>query len=708
MFKRFVAAYRLGVALLVAAAAARVLADRSILLDFSVAAYFDSFAVVAGLLFAAAMFAVIWKPRRPRALEMLRAAAATSLIASGILYLVLLPPILSWADAVLYIAAPVAVVADWLLVPPRRKMRVHALPLWLALPMVFICYSLIRGHITGNYAYPFLDPALSGGYPGVVVSGVVSVSILVVVALVVLWSGEVLRRYVHTGARRYPTYTALRLGQARRGFGLLVLFTAVAGLFAVSGWTGQQLAARSDMQTSRHTADAPAAGVSVQTGTYQGRYFDIRAAYLQSGHPVADHDIRHIVDTRLKPCLANGMQRGHGPAYTCDVSFEIEHVTDNYLAIVYTFDGSHLPAQTRALLYDRHTGKRITPEDIFRDDTSYAHTLATTARSLLASQFADAYETYPALLHTMHEATAPQAGNFTNLLLTSDESLVLLYDAGVVAPNADGPIRVTLPTDHIRGMLRPSVAASMMPHIEAQQAKEREHAQAARERAEAADAARLQTRQLTSKVRGDTDCAVHKCIALTFDDGPHEEYGHRLIDILEARDAAATFFVLGDLTVKHPELVKRMAAAQQEVGNHSWSHANFTRLSNARIAEEIARTNDAIFDAAGIRPLLMRPPYGSYNGRVIDQANMPIALWNIDPEDWNDQSAEAIYRHTIAHAKPGGVVLLHEIEGVTVQAVPRIIDELQRQGYVLVTMSDLFDINEKNREQFDGKLLLGR
>lgn len=154
--------------------------------------------------------------------------------------------------------------------------------------------------------------------------------------------------------------------------------------------------------------------------------------------------------------------------------------------------------------------------------------------------------------------------------------------------------------------------------------------------------------------------------------------------------------------------MKRAVSLKNEIGNHSWDHSNLTNLSDGAVANQVQQTNQAIYNASGVYPKLMRPPYGAVDARTMAQINMPIALWNVDTLDWRDRDPNLVHQRAIAGAKPGAVILMHEIHATTVDAAAQIVDELQRQGYVLVTVSELFGINKDNLAEFTNKKLFQR
>ncbi|MFI0370888.1 polysaccharide deacetylase family protein [Actinomadura sp. 1N219] len=188
------------------------------------------------------------------------------------------------------------------------------------------------------------------------------------------------------------------------------------------------------------------------------------------------------------------------------------------------------------------------------------------------------------------------------------------------------------------------------------------------------------------------DCTRAKCVALTFDDGPAASTGE-LLDILAGRRVKATFFLIGKNVAEHPELVRREHEAGHEIADHSYSHANLGRASKKKILSELTRTQDAIRRASGVTPTMLRPPYGSTSKRLAEitrELGLAQVLWTVDPQDWDSRDTEDVERRVLEAAKPGYIVLMHDIHRTTVKAVPKIIDRLAAEGYVFVTVSELF------------------
>ncbi|GII55684.1 hypothetical protein Pth03_40730 [Planotetraspora thailandica] len=187
------------------------------------------------------------------------------------------------------------------------------------------------------------------------------------------------------------------------------------------------------------------------------------------------------------------------------------------------------------------------------------------------------------------------------------------------------------------------------------------------------------------------DCKQLKCVALTFDDGPGDGTG-AVLDALAAHRARATFFMLGQMVTDETRgFVRRMVSEGHELGNHSWDHPSLVGLSQEALRRELQRTQDVVRQVAGVKMRLMRPPYGSTDKGVEDatrEEGLSQILWDLDTLDWRDRNAALVAKRS-GEAKPGDIVLMHDIHPTTVEALPRLLDELDRKHFTYVTVSEL-------------------
>ena len=191
-------------------------------------------------------------------------------------------------------------------------------------------------------------------------------------------------------------------------------------------------------------------------------------------------------------------------------------------------------------------------------------------------------------------------------------------------------------------------------------------------------------------------------IALTFDDGPAAST-EAVFDVLSAEDAPATFFIIGGFVAGRESTLQRARAAGHELGVHGWNHFNAMHLREPdKLSRVLCAGADELERALGERPKLVRPPYGGDAGRTARAAAKlglgPVILWTVVCFDWEEGAeADAIAERALAEAHPGAIICLHDGDGkdaavtreATVAALPAIVQGLHRDGYELVTVSDL-------------------
>jgi peptidoglycan/xylan/chitin deacetylase (PgdA/CDA1 family) len=195
-----------------------------------------------------------------------------------------------------------------------------------------------------------------------------------------------------------------------------------------------------------------------------------------------------------------------------------------------------------------------------------------------------------------------------------------------------------------------------------------------------------------AEVADEVDCAVVKCIALTFDDGP-SPYTDRLLKILQDNDAKATFFLIGNKVAANPDGAKRIAAAGMEIGSHTWEHPNMTTIPPEDIPAQFTKAGDAIAAATGQRPTLVRTAGGLVDDQVLAEANnqgLADINWDVIPFDWaNDANTAATRYMLMTQIKPNSVVLFHDTYSSTVDLVYQFIPVLKANDYHLVTVSQM-------------------
>lgn len=239
-------------------------------------------------------------------------------------------------------------------------------------------------------------------------------------------------------------------------------------------------------------------------------------------------------------------------------------------------------------------------------------------------------------------------------------------------PNDSGEVVATLPLNEILDILKPEYVSEKMT----------------------AEAKQLDTKLQILKSNPlplTPELAQKKLVALTFDDGPNPATTRDLLDLLKKEQVLATFFVLGDQAAKYPELVKTAADNGHQIGSHTMTHKNLVNLSPAQAQAEIDQASATISSIIGKSPTVLRPPYGETTASLNAAYNAAVILWEVDSLDWRDKNPDAICSKVFETVKDGSIILMHDIHPTTIAAVPRVIQELRRQGYLFVTVEQLIN-----------------
>ena len=189
-----------------------------------------------------------------------------------------------------------------------------------------------------------------------------------------------------------------------------------------------------------------------------------------------------------------------------------------------------------------------------------------------------------------------------------------------------------------------------------------------------------------------TQDLTRKKVSLTFDDGPNAKYTEKLLDGLKERGVHATFFLLGKQVENSPQIVKRMQEEGHLIGNHSYEHVNLSSLSDEAAIVQVDKTNEAIYKITGEYPEYIRPPFGCWKSNLDYETTMIEVLWNVDPLDWKTDHAGTVVKRVLDEVQEDDIILLHDASESSVKAALEIIDTLQKEGYVFVTVDEiLFD-----------------
>jgi peptidoglycan/xylan/chitin deacetylase (PgdA/CDA1 family) len=194
--------------------------------------------------------------------------------------------------------------------------------------------------------------------------------------------------------------------------------------------------------------------------------------------------------------------------------------------------------------------------------------------------------------------------------------------------------------------------------------------------------------------------AGRRQVSLTFDDGPDPDATPKLLRLLAARGARATFFLIGDRAARHPDLAREILAEGHEVGNHTWHHKNAWFLGPRATEAEILGGATVLAGITGSVPRLFRPPWGIVNVpglRIARRAGFTTVLWSVQPEGAWASPADAQLRYCARFLHDGAIVDLHDAPGLTgaperlLRLMPDLLALLADRGYSAVPVGTLLD-----------------
>lgn len=179
-----------------------------------------------------------------------------------------------------------------------------------------------------------------------------------------------------------------------------------------------------------------------------------------------------------------------------------------------------------------------------------------------------------------------------------------------------------------------------------------------------------------------------KLVALTFDDGPYSPVTNRILDVLEENGAVATFFVVGNRVANYSSSVKRAQDMGCEIGSHTYNHTYLTKMSAESMADELKKTNDAVYKVTGKNISILRPP----GGYKVSNVNYPEIMWSVDSMDWKHKNnSGASYNNIMNGVYDGSIILMHDLYEASADTVEKIVPELISEGYKFVTVTELFE-----------------
>lgn len=194
-----------------------------------------------------------------------------------------------------------------------------------------------------------------------------------------------------------------------------------------------------------------------------------------------------------------------------------------------------------------------------------------------------------------------------------------------------------------------------------------------------------------------------KRVALTFDDGPNPKTTPEVLKTLDEHQVKATFFLLGTNAKSNPDIVKEIKKASHEIASHTNAHSDLTTLTPEQVKADIDKSDQAIKEITGEKPAYIRPPYGAVNKKVAGIIKRPLIQWSVDSNDWSLKNKEKIAERVKSTVYPGSIILLHDIQEQSTQALPDILRFLKAENYELVTISELLNSPKETLNYYGGK-----
>lgn len=371
------------------------------------------------------------------------------------------------------------------------------------------------------------------------------------------------------------------------------------------------------------------------------------------------------------------------------LDFRVVTDTADAIAIIFTekarLGGIDVYEERHTFNFNRHSGDMVSLDELFSNSPDFLEIISPLAyQKLLHSR--NALEIDPVWLQ---EGTLPFIQNFNCFTYQSD-GLHFIFNSGQIGQGHEGAQEIILNASDFKNLLSLNTQAfskNYRPIIKP--ITEPELLPAANE------STYFEPPALVATGKADPDSVHKKRVALTFDDGPHPKFTTQILDILKEYDSEATFFMLGNRVAPNAAIVKRVIAEGHGIGSHSWGHPKFTALNEYGVKQQIQLTQEAFLAQTGMKPFYVRVPFGRFNQEIQKWIDMPLIQWSVDPEDWKSKNPQKIATHVLEHVQDGSIVVLHDIHGATVQALPAILKGLSEMDYECVTVESLLGITPK-------------
>lgn len=365
--------------------------------------------------------------------------------------------------------------------------------------------------------------------------------------------------------------------------------------------------------------------------------------------------------------------------------FEIKYKSEELLVLLYarsTSLGNNYEDKFYCSTYDLKGRRRLTTADLFDSQEAFEG-FASEIRGMAEHAVRERLEQSGSYANNeeleilwqemkldIEEGTKPNVENYKTVFFDESKHWYVIFDKYQIASGAMGSFTIQIPQSVMDKYLGQRFASLF------------------RQSRHEAEQPRPKTVPKPKRAAASEASSDAPCVALTFDDGP-SIYTARLLDILKSEDVKATFFVLGKSAAVQQQTMRRMFDEGHNVGNHSYDHKNFAKISLEEAQEQIKRTDEITERITGERPTYFRFPYGAFTKEKLPLVGRPIMGWSVDPLDWKYRDASKVASE-MSKASAHAIILAHDIHKSTVDAIPEVIRNLKAKGYRIVTLDELF------------------
>ncbi|MDV3448644.1 polysaccharide deacetylase family protein [Bacillus safensis] len=457
----------------------------------------------------------------------------------------------------------------------------------------------------------------------------------------------------------------------------IVLFALAVVIGAVAFFQNQQA---SGTEKKNVKQDTNYKDVEIVTLVNDGKFMRYAVNYPLFHQKELDDKIQSYANSALehfKKTFSEAKDIDENKRYELNIDYEMVHYAKQSAAIrftTYTYTGQQSGTTNHLTInFDFQKKTFLDTKDLFLPKTNYLKKLSYITYTELRKD-----KTLSKDQPLLQKGTAPDAQNFSQFAL-KDKYVEFYFPASQVAAEDLGPQTLAIKKTLLKDILKPKYMDKLKNKNEMKEPNPKRKAV-----------------KLPQKSKLDPN---KKAIALTFDDGPNPATTSKILDALKANKGHATFFVLGSRVQYYPGMLADILKGGNEIGNHSYNHPLLTRLPLDEAVKQVKDTQQLIEKASGYTPTHFRPPYGGTNQDINHAIGMKVTLWDVDPEDWKIRNSQQITNRVLSHAADGRTVLMHDIYESSAQAAVKIIHELTKQGYQLVTVSGLEQLKKERHEQ---------